>query len=609
MWLKKILVLICALNLTIEFAYSQKTQMKKDSTNIYEHIESFSTHSKVSRFLYPLLFRAVKTDTKKGKKKTIIKQKPYSKFEGKVIRQINIETLDPFKNTIADTVLPRKNLISKTGNALHIKSRSVTIRNLLLFRKNQLFDSLLVNESERLVRSRGYLRDVSFSVQSVSNNSDSVDIFIRVLDKWSILPEVAASTSSITINLTDKNFLGLGHEFYNNYTYDYSKGKDVYNTRYYIPNISNTYITSTLHYGTNELGNFTRSFAIDRPFFSPYAKWAAGVRYENQLSNKSVFANDSIFALNRFEMNTQDYWAGNAVQIFKGNTENSRSTNFISTLRFLRIRYLERPLEMFDTQTEYLDENLYLASFGISTRKYVKNKYVFKFGVTEDVPIGKVYNLTGGYQKTNYSSRFYLGARFALGNFYNWGYLSSNIEFGTYFHKSQVQQGIISVNAIYFTELLEIRKWKFRQFVKPQFTMGINRYAKDSLTINDGYGLDGFNSPVLSGTIRLLFTMQLQAYSPWNLLGFKFGPYLLCSFGMIGNDASGLINSKLYSQLGLGILIKNDHLIFNTFQISIAFYPIIPGIGNGIFKTNSFKTTDFGFKNFEIEKPETIAFQ
>ncbi len=78
---------------------------------------------------------------------------------------------------------------------------------------------------------------------------------------------------------------------------------------------------------------------------------------------------------------------------------------------------------------------------------------------------------------------------------------------------------------------------------------------------------------------------------------------------MIGDDVNRLKNSKVYSQIGLGVLIKNENLVFNTFQISISFYPLIPGIGQNVFKMNSYKTTDFGFRDFEIEKPARVIYQ
>jgi hypothetical protein len=199
--------------------------------------------------------------------------------------------------------------------------------------------------------------------------------------------------------------------------------------------------------------------------------------------------------------------------------------------------------------------------------------------------------------------------RFSIGNYNEWGYISTNIDFGTFITSSHSQQGVIIMGINYFTGLFEIGKWKFRQFVKPQITVGINRFSYDSLTINDGYGLKGFNSPTLSGTHRVLLTVQTQTYSPWNLAGFHFGPFLECSIGMLGDSFSGFKNQTIYSQIGFGVLIKNENLVFNTFQISISFFPSIPGNGHNIFKTNSFSTTDFGFRDFEIGEPAPVLYR
>jgi hypothetical protein len=113
---------------------------------------------------------------------------------------------------------------------------------------------------------------------------------------------------------------------------------------------------------------------------------------------------------------------------------------------------------------------------------------------------------------------------------------------------------------------------------------------------------------MLNGTKRILLTLQTQSYAPWNYIGFYFGPYLSCSFGMLGDSFNGFKNKNVYSQLSLGVLIKNVTLAISTLQISVAFYPSIPGVGQNIFKFNSFKTTDFGFQDYEIRKPETTVF-
>ena len=356
-------------------------------------------------------------------------------------------------------------------------------------------------------------------------------------------------------------------------------------------------------------GNFTRSLTVDRPFFSPLAKWAAGAFVASQYKKDSLKDMNSGYVPVNLKFNTQDFWAGKAQPIFKDKMKEESVTNLIFASRYLRVRYFEKPSELIDTLQIYSSEDFYSASIGISTRRYVQDKYIFSYGTTEDIPVGNVFELTGGYQVKNNSGRPYLGMRFSFGNYNEWGYLSSHFEYGTFFHAKKAEQGVITASVNYFTGLFEIGRWNIRQFVKPQVTIGINRPPNDSLTLNEGYGLDGFNSTVLSGTDRLLFTLQTQSYAPLNLIGFRFGPFLICSLGMLGDAFTGFKKSRVYSQIGLGVLIKNENMVFNKFQISISFYPSIPGRGRDVFKINSFKTTDFGFRDFEIGKPATTIYQ
>ena len=609
MWFKKIFILIILASVISDLAFPQKTPAKKDSIQLYKKIEIYSKQRKSTKLLYSLLFKPVESNPAKKKKYKKLIVKPYSVFEGKIIRHINIETLDPFGYSIVDTIAAPKSFLAKSGNDLHIKTLSIVIRNLLLIRKNQAFDSLLVKESERLVRSKEYLLDVSFYVSSTSISSDSVDIFIRAIDTWSLIPQGSASFSSFTAGLTDNNFLGLGHSFQGIYGKDYGKGIHSFSTDYAIPNIKNSYIGIKLHYDRLDNVEYNRQLAIVRPFFSPFAKWAAGVNIVQQFRYDSLETANLLSIPQRIKFNLQSYWAGNAIQLYKGNSEYVRTTNLISAVSFLRISYLEKPEVSFDSLHRYADENLYLASIGISTRKYVQDRYIFKFGILEDVPIGKTLSLTGGFQFRNNTVRPYLGTRVSFGDYHSWGYLSTNVEYGTFFAASHPQQGLLSAGLIYFTGLIEMGKWKFRQFVKPQISLGMNMSSYDTLTMVNGHGQDGLNTVGLSGKGRLLLVIQTQSYAPWNLIGFRFGPFLNLTFLEMIGDTSDSGKNKLYSQIGIGLLIKNENLVLNAFQLSIAFYPVIPGKGLNIFKTNSFRTNDLVFKDFEIGKPEIVRFQ
>jgi hypothetical protein len=562
--------------------------------------------------MYRLIFTPVSIISKKEIKKNNYKkliQKPYSTFQGKIIRKIDIVTLDPFGFSANDTASAQQTRLTKVGNELHIKTQSIAIRNLLLIHKNEPFNSFYVKESERLIRNQKFVHDVYFYVTSSSPKSDSVDIIIRELDNWSIDGEVIISTTHANVGLSDKNFLGMGHEFQNFFSRNISTGISKFRTDYFIPNIMTTYINSNLHYEVDGYKNMRRSLSVDRPFYSPYAKWAGGISFSTQVKRDSLPVLNPLIVPVNLKYKTQDFWAGKAFRIFNGSTEDELATNLILTARYERVRYLQKPTDINDPLQIYSNEDFYLAGIGISTRKYVQDTYIFKYGTIEDVPVGKVIELTGGYQLRNSSWRPYLGMRFSFGNYNEWGYLSTNIEYGTFFRSSHAEQSVINFGLNYFTGLFEIGKWRFRQFVKPQVTIGINRFSYDTLTLNYGRGIIGFNSVGLVGTNRLLFTLQTQSYAPWNLIGFHFGPFLVYSAGMLGDAVSGFKNRTLYSQIGFGVLIKNENLVFGTFQVSLSFFPMIPGNGQNIFKMNSFSSNDFGFRDFEIGEPSQVLYR
>jgi hypothetical protein len=612
MYLRNILFILVLFILCSSLAFAQQDSVKRDSTRLYKSIESYSKKSKFKGFIYQLLFEPVPVpvkETKKEKSKPKIKssnQNTYAVFEGKIIRNIEIQTLDPFGYSVSDTSKKGPDGILKSANSIHVKTQRITIQNYLLFRKNQQFDSLLVRESERLIRTSKYIHEVHFQVELSSKNSDSVDIFIREQDSWSLIPGVSASPSHFTFVLTETNFVGLGHETKDGFTWYHNTGDYAYNLNYIVPNIKNTYINTTIHYDADEYGNINRVFAVDRPFFSPFAKWAAGIALAKENRNDSIDTSDPLFVNQLYVKNAQDYWAGNAIQLNKGNTEANRTTSFISTLRLLRIRYDINTDPVLDTLRTFSNQTFYMSGFGIARRNYERDKYLFKFGVTEDVPVGEVYSVTIGYREKYKSGNVYLGGRISLGDYYSFGYLSASVEYGTYFRSSHAEQGLVIANMTYFTNVWETGKWKIRQFIKPRISIGINETVNDRFLLNASDDINYLNSLELNSHNLMEVSFQIQTYSPWNLIGFHFGPFLNYSIGISGDGLNGFSHSRAYSKIGLGVLIKNDNLVLNTFQLSITFYPINQGDLNNVFKVNGFKTTDFVLGDFVIGKPSPI---
>lgn len=582
----------------------------KDSTYIYKKIEEYSNKRPVTKFIYKSFFRfssppPILILTKK-KIKAAAKQVSYANCEGRIIRDIHIITYDPFGYDTKDTSKTPHEFLPRAGNALHVKTIPIKIRNIILVKKYDTFDSLKVKESERLVRSQNFVREVLIS--DVLYN-DSIDIYIRVYDGWSTIITGDASPSSFMIDLQEKNILGTGHQFRNNFKQNVFTGKNSNSSSYYNPNIYNTYINSIIYFNLDGDKNYAAGVSLNRPFYSIFTAWAGGISLQQQVNHEILTGIDSTKFTQTFKSNTQDYWIGRSWQLFKGRSEDQRSTSIITNARYLRVHYINRAEASLDTLKLHSNQDFYLIGIGLSKRLNKQDKYIFRYGSTEDVPIGRSYSLVGGYQIKDNIPRWYVGSRVYLAKYHDWGYFNIYLEYGTFLNHSKFEEGSFSTGINYFSNIFRIGRWQLRQFIKPQFTIGHNRLKSDNLSLNGDTGIRGFNSTGLIGTQKFVFTFQLQAYAPWNLIGFRFGPYIVCSVGMLGTEKSGFTGSQLYSSFGIGMLIKNEYLILNTFQISIAYYPIIPGSKNNSIKLNPVKTTDFGFRGFDISAPSQVSYQ
>lgn len=605
---KKILFFIF-LCFCIEGSYGQvdkakKDPQKKDSTEVYTKIRKYSKKNKFTQMMDKLLFKPKKPK----KKEELLVSKDTADYNGKIIRRINIVTLDPFGHSVADSTVAPKNWGERTGNKLHLKTKKIAIKNLLLFRRNTPYDSYKVQESERLIRSQRYVTAVRISKQLVSKESDSVDVTIRVLDSWSTIPRFSISSNRVSLGFKEKDFFGSGQQLEYRFTNRFDDGRNGNEATYTIPNIKNTYISTILHYKMDLDNNYIKSIDVERDFYSPLTKWAGGVYVDESYRRDTLQAPDSTYAYQPLKYTSQDVWAGHAFKVFED--ENKAITNLIVAGRFLNVDYSESPTRVYDPTDFYSDEKLILGGVGLNTRRFIKDSYIFRNGQTEDVPIGRIYGITFGYQYKNTFWRPYVGAQFSFGNYYRLGFLSMNFEAGTYFRQSKTYQTAFLFESNYFTKLFTIGNWKLRQFINPKFVLGINRedIIGDQLNINEQNGLAGFNS-ALYGTSKAVLSLQTQTYSPHALWGFRMNPFFNYSIAVLGNPNSSMTHNKAYSKVTLGLLISNDYLVFSSFQLSISYYPSIPQQGDNAFKTNTFETSDYGLQNFELAKPRIVNYK
>lgn len=596
------------------FAQVQTKQIEKDTLkknqerNLLKLEGSAEKKGGFSLELYKLIFRPIKKDV--SFQPAAEAKVSYKKFEGKIIRKINVTTLDPFGFSITDTTAVADSWGERFGNSIHIKTREATVRNILLFRPNQPLDSLVVKESERLVRGQRYIRKVLLEPVAVSETSDSVDINIRVLDSWSITLNGSVSSANVETEISERNFMGIGHTFENNIQKNFSDNRSAYGAKYIIPNIRNTHINSVITYDINLDNDYVKSFELGRGFFSPLTKWAGGVYFDEQFLRDSLPDVSNNFDMQNFKSRNQNYWIGRSFRLSSGTSEEERTLNLITALSAYNTVYSEQPSSVYDRTDYFSNHSTYLASIGVASRQFVQDRYLFEYDRIEDIAIGRTYSFTGGFRQKNNRKDTYLAAKYSFGNYHNFGFFGTSTEIGTFFDAGKTYQGALKISGIYFSRLFQNGSWYFRQFIQPELVIGFNRDAniKDQLYLEGSHGISGFTNKIM-GTKKAVISFQTQSYAPGIWYGFRFSPFFNFTAGMLGDQDNTFLDKRLYTKFGLGVLISNDFLIFNQFQISIAYYPNIPFEGTNMWRTNTFRNDDINLQNFSIEQPDIIRYE
>ena len=174
--------LLLCLGLLVFSAGASKGQ--NDSLRIYKKIKKAAHRYRLTRMAYELVFvdpepREYPSEPASGEEKNV---NPYLLYPGKIIRQVNIQVLDPFGYSVTDSVPKRINLAQKAGNRAHITTRKWIVQNRLLFKANDTINPLALSESERILREAVFVNDARVFI-SPTPSRDSVDVNVIVIDK------------------------------------------------------------------------------------------------------------------------------------------------------------------------------------------------------------------------------------------------------------------------------------------------------------------------------------------------------------------------------------------------------------------------------------------
>ena len=529
----------------------------------------------------------------------------------KIVRRIDIKTLNAFGYSINDTTRIPDTFFEKAGNSLHTKTRRRLIRNKLLFTEDEPLEPLSLSESERLLRQTEYVLDARVLVNEQTTTPDSVDIVVITKDIFSIGGSGSFSLPDRgRLSLREVNFLGLGHQVRSSYYF----GRDPAPFRdkplqqwgfigsYTVENIRNTFIQAQLHY-RDEYLNKQYGFHIKRDFFATNTKFAGALALDWFDQTVMIAADSSrVFEV---AYSVQDIWLGRAFKTKSYDLGYDNRGRFITAARVIRTDYARKSADFFQNNV------LYLGSLGYSFRKYYRDQYLFGFGRTEDVPAGSLISLTMGYQNRSQENRRYLGIHTSFGRYAtDFGYLFASAEYGSFINGKTFEQGEISTELLYFTRLYSLKNWRWRQFVWNRMSYGVKRLPNEALFINNEYGIRGFNAANVSGTKRFVLNYESNLYTPYSFFGFRLAGVLFADLAWIApSSKKSPFSVKPYQGYGIGLRFRNEYLSFSTIQILLNFYPRVPDENFPRFRFLQASRPYYDFSDFRFQQPMVTEFR
>jgi len=538
---------------------------------------------------------------------------PFLGYKGKKVRNISIVVLDPFDNSVNERYGSSLNYLERTGNKLHISSKEKIVRNQLLFKAGRELDPLELSESERLLRLSPSIFDARIYVQKLSGKkNDSVDVMVVVQDKWSTLAGSRMDANAPDADFSEKNFLGYGHQIEGDIIWNNTAHTVNTSGKYSVFNIGKTHISAAVFYATIP-ENQQFGITAERLFYSPLSKWAGGI---SLIKNYTVFpqtdAGKELSTSSALNYNTYDLWGAKSFPLTQDRSASldKRSSNFIIGARYFRLDYLDRPSFDIDVNHSNLNQQLYLMNFGFSKRKYYRDRYLFRYGANEDIPEGvSVEFVIGGLKKEITPVWYYSGFKFATGkHFENLGYLSGGVSYGSFYNTSFMGSGAVNLDGFYFSDLIKLHRWYFRQFSRFNFVEGIDRLPNENLNIN-GTQMYGFTSDGLSSKSKMVLNFEFVLYSPYKILGYQFAPVFFCGLAGMGINFGNMFSSQIYQAYAIGILIRNEYLNSGTFKISIGLYPVMPGNPDYTLKAIPGSSYDVKARDYFISKPDMVSYQ
>ena len=203
---------------------------------------------------------------------------------GALIGEVHLVRINVFDPTLREENVP----LFRFTNRIHIVSRESTIAAQLLFRPGDRYDASVLRESERRLRSNGYLADAI--IRPIAYADGKVDLEVRTQDTWTLKPQFGfgrkGGSNSTSAGVEEQNLLGTGARLA--IIYEQNVDRETRTLEYENANLNADHWQLAAQVADNSDGR-KQALAVERPFYALDSRWAAGVSLRNETRVDSVY--------------------------------------------------------------------------------------------------------------------------------------------------------------------------------------------------------------------------------------------------------------------------------------------------------------------------------
>jgi hypothetical protein len=564
------------------------------------------------------IFYGIKTSfgrdtTGRRESATVLNTEALMPFDGMIIRHINTRQLG-FEMGITDSASSFVYFGTQLLNNTHVKSRRETILRNVYLKEGSPFNPYLAADNERHLRSIGFIQDSRIIVRQVA--ADSVDLIVVTKDLFAYSPYIGGiSPFRQRFGLSNINVLGTGQRLAFTALHDTRRDPGFgYEVGYSYNNIAGSFFNAGITFGKITRNIYDRredeeSFLIqiDRPLVSQYKRIAGGLTIGKGRS-LNLFPNYYGGDYYRYSYGIVDFWAGYNLGARKSLNDHVLHLKKFVAFRVFRNHFFETPYQVeankYDQRFNSTDGAL--VSLSLFRQYFYKTRYIYGFGVTEDVPAGYSISFTTGWYKQLDLSRPYLGIdayRYIVTRRGDIGGLF--VRTGGFYHSGSLQDVGLLLGASYFSRVMNMQNIRVRQYFRASYSTIINRVALNPLRINNQLGLRNFSSDLAAGNSRIGLRSETFVFLEQKFFGFRLAPFAAADLSWLADSNNPADSSGFFMGIGGGIRTRNENLVFGTFELRGIILPRKLA-GDNMFKISLAVNLQFRYNRSYVSKPDIV---